>query len=823
MKTKTRTQVKLKFNKNTVKLCIYALAGALFSLGEIISFAAPFAIALAAAVGSFGTALATVIGAAVTSFFAGRGEYQGLAVALVFLARMILGRWLAASPEKVSVREKREHNIPLWKRSLQHVRRYLTEAAELSFTESIFIRMALGSVASVVCGSAVCSIYGYANEALIGTVVMAVSCPVLVWLYSSAISVWDGPSEEAREVSLAAEGGKLALAVTVVLSLGSFGGFFDLSIPAAFFITLAVTKFRGALVGTLYGIVCGVVLTPILAPMFALAALASALLWKLSPAVAVTGACGAAALWSLYVLGISAMSDVVPKLVITSAAMAPLLSSSLLPEPKRGEGEMPHKSRENLASMMLRRENSRKMHTLAESMKDLSGVLYRLSDKLTSPETEEICTLCEGSFEEYCKNCGMRSACFGREESAMEELQARMTLTLKKEGRVGAGLIPSWLVKRCYSIGQIIDSVNAGYARMVSESKIYDRTGVVAADYEVMSEMLEESAECDCSEYDIDLELTRKAAAALRGRFNADTVAVFGKRIKKAVVRGVNVGGPTPPQNEIREIFSRACGFEFGDPEFELDGSQVIMKLQSTPAFSVKCGRASLAKSDAEGKSKRGDENSVTKIFSSGADRRGTGKTASEDCGDVISAFLTEDGRFFMLISDGMGSGRDAAVTSGICAVFIEKLLKAGAGMDTSLKMLNSMMRVRSGEVSATVDLMELDLMNGKTRFVKSGAAPSFVLRGGRLFRLQSKTVPIGIVRALDAEMIKFEIERGDIIVMLSDGVVKSFEDCPWLYDMLCDEKEWCDEPERMARKIVSRAVENGANDDITAGVVMVS
>ena len=142
--------------------------------------------------------------------------------------------------------------------------------------------------------------------------------------------------------------------------------------------------------------------------------------------------------------------------------------------------------------------------------------------------------------------------------------------------------------------------------------------------------------------------------------------------------------------------------------------------------------------------------------------------------------------------------------------------------MDTALKMLNSMIRARGGECSATVDLMELDLMNGAVRFVKSGAAPSFVIRDGRLFRLQSKTVPIGIMRALDAEMIRFEAMAGDVIVMLSDGVAKSFEDCPWLYDLLGGDKLSPDDPEKAARTIVKYAVENGSADDITAGVVVI-
>lgn len=142
--------------------------------------------------------------------------------------------------------------------------------------------------------------------------------------------------------------------------------------------------------------------------------------------------------------------------------------------------------------------------------------------------------------------------------------------------------------------------------------------------------------------------------------------------------------------------------------------------------------------------------------------------------------------------------------------------------MDTSLKLLNSLLRARGDECSATIDLLELDLIGGKVRLVKSGAAPSFVVRDGRLFRLQSKTVPIGILRALDAELINFEVVEGDRIIMLSDGVAKSFEDCPWLYELLGGELTLGTDADGIARAILKNAVENGACDDITAGVILV-
>ncbi len=193
-----------------------------------------------------------------------------------------------------------------------------------------------------------------------------------------------------------------------------------------------------------------------------------------------------------------------------------------------------------------------------------------------------------------------------------------------------------------------------------------------------------------------------------------------------------------------------------------------------------------------------------------------------EVCGDVITSFESA-GKFYMLISDGMGSGREAALTSGVCATLLQRLIESGAGLETSLKMLNNIIRAGERECSATVDIAEIDLITGEAKFVKSGAAPSFVLRGGSIFRLQSKTVPIGIIRALDAEMIKFDVMPGDRVVMVSDGAARSYDEVPWLLDMMTsDEVILKGSPKEAAAKIVREAARRGAADDITAGVICV-
>ncbi|MBQ1976421.1 MAG: SpoIIE family protein phosphatase, partial [Clostridia bacterium] len=209
---------------------------------------------------------------------------------------------------------------------------------------------------------------------------------------------------------------------------------------------------------------------------------------------------------------------------------------------------------------------------------------------------------------------------------------------------------------------------------------------------------------------------------------------------------------------------------------------------------------------------------------------RAAGDTGKRDHfppnGDAITRFECTDGRYYVLICDGMGTGGEASLTSRICSSFLEEILQAGADMTVALTMLNNYMRSRSMECSAGIDLMEIDRYTGEARFVKSGAAPSFVIREGRLFRLCSKTVPIGILRALDAEMIRFTLEKGDIIVMLSDGVTENFEDSAWLCDMLSTRSVTDSSPAEIAQRIVAAArvgVDPARRDDVSAAVMKIA
>jgi stage II sporulation protein E len=160
-------------------------------------------------------------------------------------------------------------------------------------------------------------------------------------------------------------------------------------------------------------------------------------------------------------------------------------------------------------------------------------------------------------------------------------------------------------------------------------------------------------------------------------------------------------------------------------------------------------------------------------------------KTEGECSGDSVRLFESENGYFYSLISDGMGSGEEAGTTSGFVCDFMEKMLDFSASKDTVLHLLNLTLRQRNNECSATVDLFGIDLATGEATFIKSGAASSYVKRNSSIFRLRSKTAPLGLMSAVDIEKLKVEIRPEDYVIMFSDGICQGDEDSTWLLELL--------------------------------------
>ncbi len=79
------------------------------------------------------------------------------------------------------------------------------------------------------------------------------------------------------------------------------------------------------------------------------------------------------------------------------------------------------------------------------------------------------------------------------------------------------------------------------------------------------------------------------------------------------------------------------------------------------------------------------------------------------------------------------------------------------------------------GKKFTTLDMTAIDLYSGNCEIVKNGAAATFIKRDSGVETIFSKTLPVGIDMEAQPESTRTSLSDGDIVVMVSDGIVDAF------------------------------------------------
>ena len=204
-------------------------------------------------------------------------------------------------------------------------------------------------------------------------------------------------------------------------------------------------------------------------------------------------------------------------------------------------------------------------------------------------------------------------------------------------------------------------------------------------------------------------------------------------------------------------------------------------------------------------------------------------KNGSPVSGDTSIQTKLEDGKYLIALSDGMGSGPEARKSSKIAIKMLERLLTSGFKKDTSIKLINSTLATNMHEedMYATLDIAILDLYAKNMEFVKNGACPTYVKRNKDVQILKSISMPTGILDDIELIVYDKDIEKGDIIVMCSDGIIESNSDYQnkelWLKYLL--EEINNDDVQKIADIIISEAIDNDfgkEKDDMTVIVAKI-
>jgi stage II sporulation protein E len=191
-------------------------------------------------------------------------------------------------------------------------------------------------------------------------------------------------------------------------------------------------------------------------------------------------------------------------------------------------------------------------------------------------------------------------------------------------------------------------------------------------------------------------------------------------------------------------------------------------------------------------------------------------------CGDTVEAFADGKGRFFCVLSDGMGTGKTAALDSVMTCTLFSRLLRTGFAPETALAAVNCALMVKQGEETlATLDLLSLDLYTGQADFYKAGGAVSVVQKGGRTAVVEQSSLPLGIVQETRFARTGMSLSAGDTVLMLSDGagmLTPEYFKGVLYQHRESDAKTLC---ETVLAEAVSRAPA-GRRDDITVACVRI-
>ncbi len=568
---------------------------------------------------------------------------------------------------------------------------------------------------------------------------------------------------------------------------------FPLAPMAALFFTLYICANRSAVEGILAAGIAGLAYEPIQAPALLLAALVALFLkqTKKESATATLLPVLAMLTWSAYVGGFYILLALVPATLLSATAFVLVQKTAVFASPTptdESDGEedaQRNQQRQQVESIRYRDSNER-FRGISDAFSSLSEVFYNLSDRFRRPGTLDLRLLCDRSFDAFCNDCPNKNICWGLEYTATLGAVNDLIAQLHTRGRVSDEHVDEQLANRCTRIDGILERINADCARLTGEMLRNNRTEIFAMDYESAADIINDALEADSNEYLVDAELGKKIAEYLKDAdVHAESVTVFGNRMRKILLRGAEVDEAKVTFETMRSDLGEMCGSELGFPTFEVEGSVSTMTLTAKRKIAVISAQNNVS---ADG--------GVS--------------------GDSVNLFSNKKDYFYALISDGMGSGKEAALTSGLCSVFLEKMLRAGNRAATSLRMLNNMIASRSQdstkECSSTVDLLELDLMTGEGVFLKSGAAPSFVVRGKVVRRLQAGTVPIGILNTLDVQKTDFPLRAGDTVVMVSDGILQGDDEGEWLTSYLTGVASLT--PEEIVYQICRRCTESETRDD---------
>lgn len=442
-----------------------------------------------------------------------------------------------------------------------------------------------------------------------------------------------------------------------------------------------------------------------------------------------------------------------------------------------------------------------KFKNFADSLMKLSKSFDQFSKQKQVFGYQEVNDIFEDVSGKFCKDCVRREECWSRNYEGTYESAQVIFAAAREKGCIVEEDVPLEFMKRCINVKAFVREANKSLEIARVNLNWYNRLReskeAVAEQLNGMAQVMKEFAADVCEITEVKNELEDQMIAKLRSQ-HIDVkrlILVENRRKQKeihliakmkwgrcvtsrevAVMLGQVLGRKMRPGEHTKNVVSREC--------------EVMVFVEDTKYKAL----TGVARKSKEGENVSGDNFSFLEL--------GTGQMA-------------------MMLSDGMGSGNAANKESEEVIELMEQMLETGIKEKTAIHLLNSIYALWSDSRSfSTIDMGIFDLYSGNGNFIKLGAATSFIKKKDGVERIEAGSLPVGMFQQIEAETKQVQIEDGDLVVMVTDGVLDSFsgeqkEEC--LEFVLSEIKS--NNPQEIAEQVLEKVLEiaeKGREDDMT-------
>ncbi|HHW00328.1 MAG TPA: stage II sporulation protein E [Clostridiaceae bacterium] len=558
----------------------------------------------------------------------------------------------------------------------------------------------------------------------------------------------------------------ISFAITMALAIAGLGTISILGINIrnifCILIILILSYKSGVGVGAAIGVVVGLIVnmsgntTPLIIGSYAFCGLLSGLFRNLGKVGSCLGFVMGNAMLTLYLNGstdiLIHLGEIVAAVIvfmITPNKFIDFISSAFI---KKGTSD----TLTDFQSTRVREITAERLNKFGKAYGELAATFTDLPQTSVTANSQDITVMFDRIADKVCKDCSLCRHCWDRNFYETYQVMFKIVERLEAKGWLGAEDIPQSFLDRCERVNEFVNAINNEYEvfklNMVWKNRLGESRRLISQQLEGLSKVIYNLAS-EISEnvrFRVDLEDALMVELDREG-IKVNEVSVIENRWGKyeVTVSHKGCGGRRNCINTIEKVISAVMGRKMVKESNECfrnytDGSCAI-KFVEEEAFRVTTGVARIP------------------------------KHKSSTSGDSYTFFSTGDGKYIAALSDGMGSGQKAAMQSRVTINLLEQLMESGFDKDLAVKMINSILALRSGDDSfSTVDMSIIDLYEGKVEFVKVGAVPTYIKRPDRVEVVKSASLPAGLFSNIDVELVHKKVNSGDFVIMVTDGI----EDC---------------------------------------------